>query len=156
MRGRKIPLLRKPGIEFRAGQEGYNVTYTPEFLKEQLDKIDKNVYLYTDYCSKLSTDSDKNLYIMKIFTDSILQSVYKNKHYSEDPALRIKRYDPESNTILCSIDEKTHSGHDILEVLDNDKVYISFVISYDRNNNTIELDRAVLCLGIVGNHILFI
>ena len=149
----RIPLLRQPNVKFRAGAGGHEISYSTEFIKDQLKKIDKDVYLYTDYCDN---ESDDNLYIMKIFTDTILHSVYKNKHYSEEPALRMKKYDEKYNVMLCEIDESSSIKNKLLEVIYNDKVYITFIINYNNDDNSIEFDRAALCLGIVGHHILFI
>ena len=152
-----IPLLREPGVMFSAGKHGLKLKYDVKFVEEQLRKIDKNVYLYTDYCDTMSSKSpEASLYMMKIFTDNILESVYKNKHYSEDPILRMKKYDADTNTILCTIDDNTDMGKKLIDTINNDKVYITFILIYDDDYHSITIERATLCLGTVGHHILFI
>lgn len=68
----------------------------------------------------------------------------------------MKKYHKDSNTVLCIINNKTDIGKKLLKVLDNDKVYITFIFIYDDKDNSIKFERAALCLGTVGNHMLFI
>lgn len=158
MKIRCIPLLQTPGVPFKAGYEGLTVIYTKEFLESQLKEIDRDVYVYSDYCDIMSDrdNLDTNMYIMKIFTNIILNDVYKNKQYSTKPALKMKRYDEKSNTITCTINDKTDIGRKVLNVLDHDKVYITFILIYDKDDHSKRFEKAALCLGTVGNHILFI
>lgn len=158
MKIRSIPLLQKPGVPFKAGSEGLTVIYTEEVLKSQLKKINRDVYVYSDYCDIMSDrdNLDTNMYIMKIFTNIILNDACKNKQYSTKPALKMKRYDEKSNTITCTINDKTDIGRKVLNVLDHDKVYITFILIYDKDDHSKRFEKAALCLGTVGNRILFI
>ena len=75
-----------------------------------------------------------------------MNDVCKNKQYSIEPALQMKKYHKESNTVLCIINNKTDIGKKLLKVLDNDKVYITFIFIYDDKDNSIKFERAALCL----------
>lgn len=134
------------------------ITYSSKLIEDQLKKIDNNIYLYTNYCDIMNDNSnlDATSYIMKIFSEVILNDVCKNKQYSIEPALQMKKYHKDSNTVLCIINNKTDIGKKLLKVLDNDKVYITFIFIYDDKDNSIKFERAALCLGTVGNHMLFI
>lgn len=153
-----IPLLQKPGVPFSAGYDGFTVIYTSEFIESQLKEIDNDVYLYSDYCDVMSdvNNIDATKYIMKIFTDIILDNVYKDKIRSGVAAVRMKRYDEKTNTITCLVDDKTDVGRKILNVLEHDKVYITFILVIDKDDNSKRFKKAALCLGTIGNHILFI
>lgn len=158
MKIRSIPLLRKPEVPFTVSYERYTVIYTSEFVKSQLKEIDSDVYLYSDYCDVMSDPNnlDANMYIMKIFTDIILNNVYKDKIYSGVAAVKMKKYDEKTNTITCLVDDKTDIGKKVLNVLDRDKVYITFILVIDKDDHSKRFEKAALCLGTVGNHILFI
>lgn len=158
MKTRSIPLLRKPEVPFTVSYERYTVIYTSEFVKSQLKEIDSDVYLYSDYCDVMSDPNnlDANMYIMKIFTDIILNNVYKDKIYSGVAAVKMKKYDEKTNTITCLVDDKTDIGKKVLNVLDRDKVYITFILVIDKDDHSKRFEKAALCLGTVGNHILFI
>lgn len=158
MKIRSIPLLRKPEVPFTVSYERYTVIYTSEFVKSQLKEIDSDVYLYSDYCDVMSDPNnlDANMYIMKIFTDIILNNVYKDKIYSGVAAVKMKKYDEKTNTITCLVDDKTDIGKKVLNVLDHDKVYITFILVIDKDDHSKRFEKAALCLGTVGNHILFI
>lgn len=150
---RKIPLLRLPEKKFKISISGKTVKYTADFIEDQMEKIDKDVYLYTNY---VNTFDSSELYIMKIFTDQIVKGVCNDIRCFKGPVLRMKKYDKDTNTMLCVIDDKTSYGAKFLEVLENDKVYISFILSHDTKDDSTTIQRATLCLGTVGNHILFI
>lgn len=158
MKIRSIPLLQKPGVPFTAGYEGFTVIYTSEFVESQLKEIDNDVYLYSDYCDVMNDPNnlDTNMYIMKIFTDIILNNVYKDKIHSGIAAIKMKKYDEKTNTITCIVDDKTDIGKKVLNVLDHDKVYITFILVIDKDDHSKRFEKAALCLGTIGNHILFI
>lgn len=158
MKIRSIPLLRKPEVPFTVSYERYTVIYTSEFVKSQLKEIDSDVYLYSDYCDVMSDPNnlDANMYIMKIFTDIILNNVYKDKIHSGIAAVKMKKYDEKTNTITCIVDDKTDIGKKVLNVLDHDKVYITFILVIDKDDHSKRFEKAALCLGTIGNHILFI
>ena len=155
---RSIPLLQKPGVPFSVGYDGFTVIYTSEFIESQLKEIDSDVYLYSDYCDIMSdvNNVDATKYIMKIFTDIILDNVYKEKIHSGVAAVRMKRYDEKTNTITCIVDDNTDVGRKILNVLERDKVYITFILVIDKDDHSKRFKKAALCLGTIGNHILFI
>lgn len=153
MKIKRIPLLRLPEKEFKISTSGKTIKYTADFIEDQIEKIDKDVYLYTDY---INTFDSSELYIMRIFTDQIVKAVCNDIRCFKGPVLRMKKYDKDTNTMLCVIDDKTSYGAKFLEVLENDKVYISFILSHDTKDDSTTIQRATLCLGTVGNHILFI
>lgn len=47
-----------------------------------------------------NSNLDATSYIMKIFSEVILNDVCKNKQYSIEPALQMKKYHKDSNSTL--------------------------------------------------------
>ena len=151
-----IPLLQNIGSTFDLAGTKHKIMLTNNYIETQLEKMDKNVYLYSDYCTSRSIYID-NTYIFDTSMGEVLNNVYGNNHKLKHPILKMIKYDKNFHTIICEVNDTIIAGKKLLDIIDSKKVYITFVYSYaDAESGPVDIVRAALCFGMIGDYIFYI
>lgn len=148
----KIPLLYNIGEQIKMGTPDRPFYYTLErsFLIKHFP-FDDPVYLYSVYSGNMNTD-DINMYLETIYSDAVLKEIFRN-HDGMTEVGTLFAYG--NDYIKLNILPDNPQSLRLLNILDKNKVFATFIYKYDKGE-IIGIDKVALCLGIMNGYILFI
>ena len=135
--------------------------YDKEFIDEMFNKLEtrekirKNSFyieLYS-YYNKI----ELNHYMERIFNGLILNEVLTGKDYINEARISANILSHNDHGIIVLIKDEYLRSKDLLDILERNKVFATFLWDYDTESKEItKINKICLCLGILNNHILFI
>ena len=148
----KIPLLHNVGEQIKMGSPDRPFYYILErsFLLKHFPYGDP-IYLYSVYSGNMDID-DTTMYLETIYNDAVLKEIYRNHDDMTEVGTLFAYGD---NYIKLNISQDNPQSFRLLNILDKNKVFATFIYKYDKGE-IIGIDKVALCLGIMNGYILFI
>ena len=93
----------------------------------------------------------------RIFNGLILNEVLTGKDYINEARISANVLYHNAHGIIVLIKDEYLRSKDLLDILERNKVFATFLWDYDTESKEImKINKICLCLGIINNHILFI
>lgn len=156
-----IPYLHQFGEEVILGNKENKKIYDKEFIDEMFNKLEtrekirKNSFyieLYS-YYNKI----ELNHYMERIFNGLILNEILTGKDYVNEARIAANLLYHNDHGIIIHIKDEYLRSKDLLDILERNKVFATFLWDYDtESKEIIKINKICLCLGSINNHILFI